>query len=421
MTALPVSDVLVGLYLGLLASLFPAFIAFTIGFGFKYFTNVTVPGLGVVALGGTLAGVTGGLMGLMDPQLAGSWTGIIAILVILMACLWAHAQGDKLGAATPRRLTLSSLRRSRLSADLAERVDSYGQVRIRVVGGVQDIEGYPPLPDTLRKQLNGGSWKFPADVPLAEIEAKLEERLTADHGLAEVSVTVDERGRAQVAAAPSTAGLSRRVPPGRSAVSVPTLLPTGVARGDVVTLRLPDGDVTGPVVSARTAGADDPSPPATPAEAEPDADAPSPGTGADAESEGDDDAAEGLPAPTTTGGEGQVTVAVSYDDARRVVRAEFAPTVVHSRGKQREYEAIGLLKQHGNRFRTVIVADGSALAGTTIGTAQVRDAHGVAILAIRRLTERIVAPRGATELRAGDTLFVVGRSPDLRSFAEVAG
>jgi len=413
MTALPVSDVLVGLYLGLLASLFPSFIAFAIGFGFKYFTNVTVPGLGVVALGGTLAGVTGGLMGLMDPKLAGSWTGIIAILVILMACLWAHAQGDKLGAATPRGLTLSSLRRSRLSADLAERVDSYGQVRIRVVGGVQDIEGYPPLPDSLRKQLNGGSWKFPADLPLTEIEARLEERLTTDHELAEVTVTVDERGRAQVAAAPSAAGLSRRVPPGRRAVSVPTLLPTGVTRGDVVTLRLPDGDVTGPVVSARTAGAEAPP---TPTEAEPDADAPSPEAGEDAEG----DRADGVPAPTTTGGEGQVTVAVSYDDARRVVRSEFAPTVVHSRGKQREYEAIGLLKQHGNRFRTVTVGEASALAGNTIGAAHVRDAHGVAILAIRRLTERIVAPRGATELRAGDTLFVVGRSPDLRAFAEVA-
>lgn len=77
MAAIPVSEILVGVYLGLLAGIFPAFIAFAIGFGFKYFTPVTVPGLGVVALGGTLAGISGGLMGLMDPTLAESWTGII--------------------------------------------------------------------------------------------------------------------------------------------------------------------------------------------------------------------------------------------------------------------------------------------------------------------------------------------------------
>ena len=71
MAPLPISEILVGVYLGLIAALFPSFIAFSIGVGFKYFTNVTIPGLGVVALGGALAGVTGGLMGLIDPQLVG--------------------------------------------------------------------------------------------------------------------------------------------------------------------------------------------------------------------------------------------------------------------------------------------------------------------------------------------------------------
>jgi hypothetical protein len=409
MATLPVSEVLVGVYLGLLAALFPAFIAFSIGFGFKYFTNVTVPGLGVVVLGGALAGVSGGLMGLVDPQLAESWAGITAILVILMACLWAHSQGDKLGAATPRRLTLKSLRESRLSVDLAERVDSYGQVRIRPVGEIQDIEGYPPLSDDLREQLQAGSWKFPVDLSLGELETRLEERLIADHELAEVSVTIDEQGRAEISAAPSAAGLSRRVPAGKRAVSIQTLLPTGVTRGDSVTIRLPDGDVTGPVVSARTSGA------TLPAEAADDADAP-PTT------EDDDTSGEPVSKPraaTTTGGEGQVTIALPTEKARRVVRADFAPILVHSRGKQREYEAIGVLKRHGNQFRTVTIADSSSLAGSTIGAAQVRATYGVAILAIRRLTERLIAPRGTTALNGGDVLVIVGTPNQLRAFEEV--
>jgi hypothetical protein len=405
MVPLPVTEVLVGVYLGLIAALFPSFVAFSIGFGFKYFTDVTVPGLGVVALGGTLAGVTGGLMGLIDPQLASSWTGVTAVLVILMGCLWAHSQGDKLGAATPRGLTLRSIRESRLSTELAERVDSYGQVRIRPVGEIHDIEGYPPLPEAVRERLRTGSWKFPADLPLSELERRLEERLTADYELVEVSAKVDDRGRAEIAAAPSAAGLSRRVPSGKRAVSIRTLLPTGVARGDSVTVRLPDGDVTGPVVSARTDGTDGPDEPA-----------PTPTEGGD-----EANVAERPRAATTTGGEGQVTIAVSPEDAKAIVRAEFAPVTVHSRGKQREYEAIGVLKAHGNRFRNVTLGEASPLSGTTIGDARIRDTHGVGILAIRRGTERLVAPQGTTRLLAGDTLIVVGPPARLRAFEEVAG
>ncbi|MEF8813854.1 MAG: TrkA C-terminal domain-containing protein [Halovenus sp.] len=401
------TDVFVGIYLGLLAGIFPSLVAFSIGFGFKYFTNVTVPGLGVVVLGGALAGVSGGLMGLADPSLAESGTGITAVLVILMASLWAHSQGDKLAAATPRTLTLKSLRESKLSADLVERVDSYGQVRVRAVGDVHGIEGYPPLPDDIRERIADGSWKFPPNLPLSDLEDRLEDRLAAEYELAEVTVTLDTQGRAQIAAAPSAAGLSRRVPAGKRAVTIETLLPTGVARGDTVTLSLPDGNVTGPVLSARTAGADggqEPQPePETPADGAGSADPPAPKL------------------PKTTGGEGQVTVALPVEDARRVIRAEFAPMIVHSRGKQREYEVIGVLKRHGNQFRKVTVGDGSTLAGQTIGEARVRDAHDVAILAVRRPGERIIAPRGATELHVDDTLIVVGKRDQLRTFEEVTG
>jgi hypothetical protein len=408
MVSLSVSEILIGVYLGLLAGIFPAFIAFSIGFGFKYFTAVTVPGLGVVVLGGALAGISGGLMGLVDPQLTSGWTGITAILVILMFSLWAHSQGDKLGAATPRKLTLKSLRQSKLSTDLIERMDSYGQVHIRPIGRIRDIDGYPPLPDDIREKLGEGSWKFPANLPVAELETRLEERLTTDYELTEVDVTLTREGRAQIAAAPSAAGLSRRVPPGKRAVSIQTLLPTGVARGDSTTVKLPDGDVTGPVVSARTAGVDS-------AETKVSTDDGDKETAATEE-----ESEQPAKTPTTTGGEGQLTIALPHDEARQVVRTDFAPVLVHSQGNQQEYEAIGVLKQHGDRFRKVVLGDESSLVSTTIGSAQIRDTYGIAILAIRRMSERIIAPRGTTELLAGDTLILVGKSEKLRKFEEVA-
>lgn len=411
MVVVPVSEIIVGLYLGLLTGIFPALIAFAIGFGFKYFTDVTVPAVGVVVLGAALAGISGGLMGLLDPELAGSWTGITAVLVILMAALWAHSQGDKLAAATPRKLGLKTIRENKLSTEILERVDSFGQIRIRSGGDVGDVEGYPPLPDAVREDITNRSWKFPADLPLDELEDRLEERLLADYELAEVVVSIDRDGRASIDAAPGVAGLSRRVPPGQRAVSVKGLLPTGLARGDVVSVQLEAGAVTGPVVSAWTDGGDGGKAVSKPADQKP---------AADGEDEGE--STPRVPkAPTTAGGEGRVTIAVQRADVPRLVAAQTAPVIVRSRGSQREYEAVGLLKRHGNRFRKVVIADDSPLVGRSIGGAQVRATYGVGILSVRRPKHRIVAPRGDVVLKPGDELIVVGSREGLNAFAEAAG
>lgn len=410
------SQILVGIYLGLLAGIFPAFIAFSIGFAFKYFTNVTVPGLGVVILGGALAGISGGLMGLIDPELSGNLTGITAILVILMASLWAHAQGDKLGAETPRKLTLRSLRQNKLTVDLAERVDTYGQIRLRPVGEISDIVGYPPLPDDIREQLRTASWKFPGTLSLAELEAQLEERLLDDYELAEVTVTIDRRGRADIAAAPNSAGLSRRIPEGKRAISVETLLPTGLGRGDTVQLRLPDGDVSGPLVSARTHDT---------AVAVRTSSGSSAADSVTTEKSENGEQTETPPTlPTTqprrtTGGEGRVTLSLPPDAAKRVVESSFAPVVVHSRGSQPEYEVIGLLRAQGDRFRTVTLARESSLIGSTIGEAQALDPGRVAILALHRGRDRMVVPSSGTELHPDDRLVVAGKPAALRAFEEV--
>ena len=399
---IPIEEIILGVYLGLLTGVFPAFIAFSLAFSFKYFTNVTVPGLGVVALAGALAGVSGGLMGILDPELAESWTGIIAIVVILMASLWAHAIGDTLGMNTPRRLTLQSLRDRRLP-DLVERVDAYGHFRVRPIGDVQDVEGYPPLGPDLRAEIAAATWRFPGDLPIPTLEERLSERLLADYELAEVEVSIDRRGRARIAAAPIAAGLSRRLPDGHRAVTVETLLPTGLARRDEVSLRLPDGSVTGPVVSARTAAA--PTAPEPPDPVEP----PS-----EAEDVVETDT-EPVRAPTTDGGPGRVTIAVPPDGTTRVLECEYAPLSVHSRGHQRAFELVAILKRGGNQLRQVTV--GGDVGGSTIG--ELTTGAEIAVLVIERGTDtQLVPPRGRT-VQPGDRLIVRGTRAELRSFQEV--
>lgn len=393
-------DVGLGVYLGLLAGIFPAVVAFTLGFTFRYLTGVSIPGLGVIVLAGAFAGISGGLLGLLDDEVAQSAVGMTAVLIVLMGSLWAHGQGDKLGAAVPRQLTLSGLRGTVLSADILDRVDSFGQIRIRPIGSVGDIEGYPSLTEETREAIRADVWKFPAELSIPELEVRLTEKLLDEYDLSEVSVSITADGLAEINAAPGMAGLSRRVPSGKRAASIDTLLPTGLAVGDRVQLTLPDGSVTGPVVSARTTD-------------------PNPGTDTTDQPEDDDTPAETPPrSPTTDGGDGSVTVALSAAEARRLVRAEFAKTTVQSRGKSREYEALDILQRDGNQFRLVTVDPDGPFDGVTLAESAIRARFGVAVLVIRRRNERIVAPRGSRRLEGGDELVVTGKPDAVSAFEE---
>lgn len=409
MAALPV-EILYGIYLGVLAGIIPALIAGGLGFVFKYFTDVSIPGFGVVVLALAIAGVNGGLLALNDEAVLQSEHNVailVAIVVVLMITLYAHAQGDKLGAALPKRLTLKKITERTLSTDVVELVGGRGQVRVTVAGEVADLEGYPPMPAELRAELQDGEWTFPADVPLTELETRLADRLRNDHDLAEVSVRLDERARATIAAAPPVGGLSKRVPTGKRAVSVDTLVPTGVARGDVVDLVTPAKTVTGTVLSVKSTEKK--------AKAEkPEAAATDGGTDTDA-------ATVDTPAPTpvTAGGDGRLTVVVDRSEAKTLLSASSAQVVVQARGTRREFELTTLLRRAGRRFRRVSVKAGGPLDGVTIGEASVRDTYGVGILAVRHETWRF-APRGSTTLNAEDELFVVGTRDTLDAFAEVA-
>ncbi len=409
MASFPV-QVLLGLYLGLLAGIVPALVAGILGFVFKYFTDVSIPGFGVVVLALAIAGVNGGLMALSDKTITRNQNSValvVAIVVVLMVTLYAHAQGDKLGADLPRRFTIRQLTERTLSTDVVELVGGRGQVRVTVAGDVGDVEGYPPLPTELRTEIREGEWTFPADVPLSELETRLADRLRSDYDLADVSVRLDERARATLAAAPPSGGLSKRVPAGSRAVSFTTLVPTGLARGETVRLTTPDGMIEGTVVSAKST--------ANRSETTTDA------TDSAATDGGTDSIPSNLapPAPVADGGEGRVTIAVDRAAAVTLLEADEVTLVVTSQGTRREFELTTLLRRAGKRFRRVRVVSDGPLDGNTIGEASVLDTYDVAILAVKDERWRF-APRGETELEAGDELFTVGTREALDTFSEVA-
>ena len=409
MASLPV-EILLGIYLGILTGIIPALVAWALGFGFKYFTTVSIPGFGVVVLAVALAGVNGGLLALADPKItqsANAPTITTAILVVTAIALYAHAKGDQLGANFPKRLSLSGLREKTLSRDVVELIGGRDEIRIRVVGDVADMEGYPPLPDDLRAEIREASYTFPADLRVSELEERFAERLRTEFDLGDVAVAIDEQGRASVSAAPPFSGLSKRIPAGKRAVSVDALLPTGLARGDEITLLTPDAQVRGTVVSANTKspGSTTVTGPTAPAlDAKP---------AADGE---EDEVPEPVRAPTTSGGEGRLTAAVTRTDADPLVRAGEARVVVEARGTRLEYELISLLRRSNRRFRRLTVGAGGALAGQSLGTASVRETYDVAVLAVRKPTGWQLVPRGSVDLEPGNELYAVGTRDALDAF-----
>ena len=409
--SLPI-EVLFGVYLGILTGIIPALVAGVLGFVFKYVTGVTIPGFGVVALALAIAGVNGGLLALNDQTIRTSERApaiLTAILVVLMLSLYAHARGDELGASAPKRISFRRLRDQTLSADVVEFVGGRGRVRVGVGGEVSDMEGYPPLSAETRRAIAEGEWTFPADLPLSELETRFAERVKTEFGLADVSVRIDETARATVTAAPPTGGLSKRVPKGKRAVSVPALVPTGLARGDVVRIVTADLTVEGTLMAANSEGG-----PTTAATA---------AAGDDtARADGGEQApVSASPRPfTTAGGEGRVTVAVDRAAAVDLLRAGRGRVLVCSRGTRREFELTALLRRAGKRFRKVSVVAGGALDGHTIGERGVRETDDVAVLAARHEAEWTVAPTGSQSLSAGDELFVVGTREALDRFAGVA-
>jgi len=406
MAPLPL-EVLQGIYLGILTGVLPALIAWTMGFIFKYFTGVSIPGFGVVVMALALAGVNGGLLALTDENIINSATGpvvLTAIIVVLMLSLYAHAKGDAMGAAFPKRLSLRALRERTLSSEVVELVGGRGQARVTVVGDVGDVEGYPPLTSEIRQEIKAGEWRFPAELSVGELETRFAERLRTEFELADVSVSIDEQANATVAAAPPLSGLSKRIPTGHRAVSVETLVPTGLARGDIVQVMTNGATVEGTVVSARS-GKSSSTAPSKPA----------------ATDGGTEPASE--PAPVvvgTMGGDGRITVAVPRLDVSTLLEAERPHVVVRPRGTHREFELVSLLRRAGKRFRKVTVGESSELVGRTLGETALREAHSVAVLAVRRPDGWTLAPRGDTEIATGDELFVVGAREALDTLAEVA-
>ncbi|MFC4541107.1 hypothetical protein ACFO5R_04080 [Halosolutus amylolyticus] len=324
-------EILTGVSVGLLFGVVVALLVGGTSFASKYFADEGPP---PIAGGTVTAVVTAGALyavDVVDPSTAqlGLYLGLGLVLVL---GLYATTCGTRLAADLPRDAAGPIERTKPLAAEAIDAVDAMGQVTIRSSGGVREFEGYPPLGPDLRATLEDGAWRFPADLPLSELETRLEDRLRTTYDLEAVSVSVDGRGRATITAAPPASGVAKEVPDGWRAVSIRALLPTGLAPGDDVLAVTDSGAVSGTVLSATVdASAADHESPVGADSDDPRADR----SGADGASHAADTVA--------SGGDGRVTVAVRTTDAEVLLSAERARIAVTPRGTTHEFDAISLL------------------------------------------------------------------------------
>lgn len=331
-------EVLIGVTFGVLIGITIAFVIGIVSFLSRQYGGYAVPDLLVAILIVGLFGVNVYALGIYEADTQVAPRLAFAGLTVVILGLYGHSQGSGLASRLPRETAWPTQRKRRLSGEAVESVDGLGQVTLRSTGTVREIEGYPPLPPATKQALETRSWQLPADLPLDELEHRLEDRLKTTHNLAEVSVSVDARGVTTIAAAPPATGMARRIPEGHRALSLEVLLPAGLAAGDRVTITCGDETIEGIVLGSNQAHQRH-----------------------ESLTNGHDPAPESADRPLdrqhATVGSGHVTVAVDTAAAGTLLSGEVSHLFVQPQGQNDEFGAFATLEASGRTVRQITLTD----------------------------------------------------------------
>lgn len=402
--------IVVAVAFGLLLGVGPAVILAGLSGGLAHL-DYAVPRVAVAIAALVLAGLNGYAVGVTDAAAFSSDDTIaISALSILVTCfvvvvlaLYAHSLAKAAVDDLPFDVARPVRRERGLSAEATDAVDSTGWVAIRTAGAVRDIDGPPPLGPDLQTTLEEGTWRLPADLPLSALESRLEARLRTTHDLAAVSVSVDERGRATIAAAPPSNAVPSRIPDGCRTVTVWALLPTGLAPGDEVAV-YPESETV--AVVGRVVDVDATDEPTRETVAE------------------DRSARSSRPAAVETpGGRGRVTVAVSTPDASVVLESDCVRIVALSGESPADVSAFDVLERAGQsvrslpagRLRTALASDAvdATLEDVRVLGGWTNENGGHSTETVARTDPTLVIEPDLSTLESDDDVFVIGDTATL--------
>lgn len=338
-------EVIRGVGLGLIVGVVPAVAAALVG--------AVAPGLRDQryvrgALAAVALPVAAGLsiqLGVVATQLDQIPRATAGGIVVVLGTVYAFEQGTQIDSVL-RRDGADPVERGRpLSSAAITAVDASGQVTIRPSGEIRSISGYPDLPPELRAAIQEERFRLPADLPLGELEDRIERQLEGTYDLEAVEVTVDARGTASVAAAPPVGGIAHQVPEDCRAVSIDTTIPAGVEPGDEVLVEAEGGLIQGVVLSA-----------IGPEEAAALA------AGEDGDASTVDDGRVDATAPVGHRSDSaavrcRLTVAVPTTVADALLEAPRVPVAVRSRDTSPDFQALSLLDRAGHAVRVTTLSD----------------------------------------------------------------
>ncbi|SDQ18977.1 hypothetical protein [Natronobacterium texcoconense] len=411
--------VIVAVAFGLVLGVGPAITVGVLTGGFAVLDRA-VPRSGAAVVALVLAGLNGYAVGVTDAATFSSDATVASLsvlvggLVVAGLALYAHSLAETVADDLPFDVARPVRRERGLSAEAIDAVDGAGWIVVRSTGSVRDVDGYPPLGPELRAMLEEDTWRLPADLPLSALESRLEARLRTTYDLATVSASIDERGRATIAAAPPSNEIANRIPEGWRTVTVWALLPTGLAPGDVVSVspETAADTVTGRVIDIdrtdeldRGGSIDDPIEIGT--------------------------VSDRVVRPSTAetpGGEGRITVAVPTTDAGTLLERDRARIVATSGTPNADRAAFAVLERAGQSVRSVSVGRLQAVIESADLAVTHEDVRVLAgwidgeddgwIETSESIRPQLVVEPDLSTLEADDEVFVAGDSVSLRRIVD---
>jgi hypothetical protein len=344
--------------------------------GYRWYTRQRAPlgpplvlGVAVVAVYLNTVGLFGDVLGTASPPLF-RLDAVVVNVASLGAAAGAAAGGRVVGDRVATDVFAVTGVRD-VDAEVSRIVQSVGRVvavELPDPDDIDDIDGYDPVGAETKAKLGGQTLLFPRRLGVAELRDRLVTRIEEDYGVGHVDVELDDDGAVTYLAVGSRlAGIGPTLGPGTVAVAVRADPPNGAGPGDVVQVWRTD-----PVERVCTA---------------------------ELRATVDD----------------VVTLAVDGADAARLDAGTAYRLVVLPADPGAEREFSGLLRAADETLGVVTVAEGSDLAGATVGSL---DATVVAVRPAGKAIDAI--PSRALELAPGDAVYAVARPEAIRRLEAAA-
>ena len=253
-----------------------------------------------------------------------------------------------------------------LEGEVSKVVQTMGRrIAVTLPESVEDIDGYEPVPEDVKTELANKTFLFPRRLTVADLRARLVDRLKDDYQVGYVDVDLAEDGTVEYfAVGQRIPGLGPTLGPGQAATAVTADPPQAASPGDLVQVWRPASDTES---AKRIATAE----------------------------------VRGI-------AEDVVTLVLDEHEAREIAGGSYRLVTLPAEPRA-EREFAGLLRAADETMAAVTIAAGSALVDRTVGEL---DVTIVAIKPTAGVVEAIPSKQRVVD--AGETLYVVARPERVR-------